>query len=54
MLTLNAGGSWYSTAKAGTTGFTKNLAVELKGKIRVIAVAPGGRKRSTNVIRMFC
>ena len=41
---LSVGGSWYASAKAAIVGFTKNLAVEQKGHIRVNAIAPGGRK----------
>jgi NAD(P)-dependent dehydrogenase (short-subunit alcohol dehydrogenase family) len=42
---FGGGGSWYSTAKAGIAGFTKNLAVTLKADgIRVNTVSPGGRK----------
>ena len=44
MLTQATGGSWYACAKAGIVGFTKNLACEQKGRVRVNCVAPGGRK----------
>ncbi|KAH8897316.1 NAD(P)-binding protein [Thozetella sp. PMI_491] len=39
---FGGGGSWYAAAKAGIVGYTKNLACEQKGHIRVNAIAPGG------------
>ncbi|KXS99974.1 hypothetical protein AC578_794 [Pseudocercospora eumusae] len=40
---LGGGGCWYSTAKAGVMGYSKNMAVSLKERgIRVNTVAPGG------------
>ncbi|KAJ5815179.1 Short-chain dehydrogenase [Penicillium riverlandense] len=43
---FGGGGPWYAAAKAGIAGYTKNLAVQLKGSTRVNTVAPGGRKGS--------
>ncbi|KAJ5889842.1 hypothetical protein N7504_010652 [Penicillium tannophilum] len=43
---FGGGGTWYSTAKAGIVGYTKNLACEQKGHIRVNCVAPGGPIRT--------
>ncbi|KAL4738849.1 hypothetical protein BDV11DRAFT_170590 [Aspergillus similis] len=40
------GGSWYASAKAAIAGYSRNLAVELKGHTRVNTVAPGGPVRT--------
>jgi NAD(P)-dependent dehydrogenase (short-subunit alcohol dehydrogenase family) len=51
---FGGGGSWYSTAKAGIAGFTKNLAVTLKADgIRVNTVSPGGRKSFPTLITLL-
>jgi NAD(P)-dependent dehydrogenase (short-subunit alcohol dehydrogenase family) len=36
------GDPWYAAAKAGIAGYSRNRAVELKGKARVNVICPGG------------
>jgi len=36
------GEGWYAAAKAGIAGYSRNRAVELKGKVRVNVICPGG------------
>ena len=36
------GDPWYASAKSGIAGYTRHQAVELKGKIRMNCVCPGG------------
>ncbi|KAL3455920.1 hypothetical protein BJX64DRAFT_294589 [Aspergillus heterothallicus] len=43
---FGGGGSWYASAKAAIAGYSRNLAVELKGHTRVNTVAPGGPVRT--------
>jgi NAD(P)-dependent dehydrogenase (short-subunit alcohol dehydrogenase family) len=37
-----SGDPWYSAAKTGIVGYTRNRAVGLKGRVRVNSIAPGG------------
>lgn len=41
-LRVDATPDWYPAAKAGVVGYTRHLAVKLRGRPRVNAVAPGG------------
>ena len=41
-LRVDATPDWYPAAKAGVVGYTRHLAVKLRGKPRANAVAPGG------------
>ena len=41
-LRVDATPDWYPAAKAGVVGYTRHLAVKLRGKPRTNAVAPGG------------
>jgi NAD(P)-dependent dehydrogenase (short-subunit alcohol dehydrogenase family) len=41
-LRVDATPDWYPAAKAGVAGYTRHLAVKLRGKPRANAVAPGG------------
>ncbi|GAC1636034.1 MAG: glucose 1-dehydrogenase [Mycobacterium sp.] len=41
-LRVDATPDWYPAAKAGIVGYTRHLAVKLRGKPRANAVAPGG------------